>query len=141
VQEVHRCNSERRPVQMTTPTGATVAPQDVKKATEKAPLAPDPLFDAVTSECGIDVKEMTSSSRGAVNRSLKELREAGATPKMVRVRARRYRARHPDAALTPSALTKHWPTLGRDEVRQPREVDPHWEGGADPLRAVHPEMA
>jgi hypothetical protein len=36
VQEVHPCNSRQRPVHLTTLTGAAVAPQDVKKTSEKA---------------------------------------------------------------------------------------------------------
>jgi hypothetical protein len=84
---------------------------------------------------GNDLRELTATARGPLNRAAAELRKVGATPGEVRRRARRYRERYSvDIALTPMALTKQWPTLG-DPVscemegqptddEPPTEIDP-----------------
>lgn len=72
---------------------------------------PDRLFDAVCTACEIAPGDLTRSGRGALNRSVKELREAGATPDAVATRAAAYRKAYPNAACTPSALAKHWASL------------------------------
>jgi hypothetical protein len=77
----------------------------------KAPRARDALFDALVLVCQIDPKALTSSARGAANRAIKELREVGAEPEQIVQAARAYRTRYPGAAVTPSALAKHWPSL------------------------------
>ena len=77
----------------------------------KAPRARDALFDALVEVCQIDPKALTSSARGAANRAIKELREVGAEPEQIVQAARAYRTRYPGAAVTPSALAKHWPRL------------------------------
>lgn len=117
MQEVHRCNSEHRPVQLTTLTGAAAAPHASKKASKKAPSAGavrkrDLIFEAVASQCGIS-GTLTPSARGFLNRAVKELKEAGATPEKIAIAGRNWPTHFPDAVLTPMALSKHWPTLHR----------------------------
>jgi len=73
--------------------------------------ARDQLFDALVEVCQIDPKALTSSARGAANRAIKELREVEAEPEQIVQAARAYRTRYPGAAVTPSALAKHWPSL------------------------------
>ena len=77
----------------------------------KAPRARDQLFDALVMVCQIDPTALTSSARGAANKAIKELREVGAEPEQVVQAASAYRLRYPGAAVTPSALAKHWPSL------------------------------
>jgi hypothetical protein len=80
---------------------------------------PDPLFDAVTLELGIDPTALTRSARGALNRALAELRAVAADPAEVPARAAVYRARFDGAALTATALAKHWPALRPDAQNLP----------------------
>lgn len=71
----------------------------------------DLLFEALAEVCGIDWKNMTDMARGPLVKALKELRAVGATPQDVRARAGEYRSKYQGAALTPTALAKHWPAL------------------------------
>ena len=79
-----------------------------------APTAPsatrtaDPLFEAVCTACVIDWHDLTPSGRGPINRAVKELRAVGATAGDVTSRAAHYHQLFDGAALTPSALAKHW---------------------------------
>lgn len=73
----------------------------------------DDLWDAVAEVCGIDSNEIPKSARSALGKVVTELRDVGAIPGQVRVRARRYHQRYEGrAALTPTALLKHWALLG-----------------------------
>jgi len=81
----------------------------------------DLLWEAVLDVCGVDPAALTSAFRGGANRAVKELRDAGATPEQVRDRAAEYRRRFDTAALTPTALAKHWPTLAAPaHLREPK---------------------
>jgi hypothetical protein len=91
------------------------------------PLLPrerDTLFDAVATACGIDVPSLTRSSRGALNRAVKELREVNATPDQIANVAKAYKATYPNASLTPMALVKHWASFGAPKTGQRKSV---WE--------------
>jgi Helix-turn-helix domain len=79
---------------------------------EKPKRKPDPIFDALCDETNTNPKELTRSSRGSLNKATKELRNLGADAGNITRRADQYRRRYPTATLTPSALVKHWPTLG-----------------------------
>ena len=70
----------------------------------------DLLWDALMESCGIDVESITSQ-RGIYNKVLARLRRVRATPEDIRARAVVYRVRFPHAAVTPSALERHWPEL------------------------------
>lgn len=76
----------------------------------------DLLWEALVSECRIDSSQLPDSARGVLNRSVSELRRAGADPLEVRRRAAAYRAGKGSivkgSRLTHRALVTHWPTLG-----------------------------
>ena len=90
-----------------------------------APIPPprprDEIWDAVVDACGINMKEITSASRGACNKAVKELRAANANPLDIPKRASIFRQRYPSISLTPTALAKHWPALGTKAVGEMRE--------------------
>jgi DNA-binding MarR family transcriptional regulator len=69
---------------------------------------PDLLFESLVEVCGLDLSELTKNERGKVNAACKQLREVGASPDDVRERARAYRRRFENAALTPTALVNNW---------------------------------
>ena len=71
----------------------------------------DNLFDTLAKACGINVTELTGSSRGQLNKAVKELRDIGATEQQITDKANAYRRQYEKAALTPLALVKHWPAL------------------------------
>lgn len=71
----------------------------------------DLLFEALVEACEMDMTALTSSARGVLNRATNELRQVEATPEQVLSAARLYRTKYPNAAMTPSALTKHYPSL------------------------------
>lgn len=101
-------------------------------APDKPTRARDEIFDAVAEACGIDVSELTKSARGSLNAAVKQLKDVDAIPGQVKVRAARYRRTYSDAALTPSALAKHWSALGGDSGNGASSAELH-RRAADPL--------
>ena len=111
---------------------ATGVPQNEshKNESHKEPLAATPpesvrrtkdnLFEVVAKVCGIALTGMTRSSRGQLNKAVKELREIGATEEQVTAKAKAYRTQYPNAALTPTALVKHWSSFAHIEKKQQR---------------------
>lgn len=85
------------------------APRETVKP--KTPRPPDPMFDTMVRVCGINPTTLTGSERGRINKALKELREVGATPQDIEARAKAYRTKYPEAAITPTALTGNWSAL------------------------------
>lgn len=73
---------------------------------------PDLIWDALCEVCDIGVGDLTKSARGELNAAVKQLREVDASESEILLRAKAYRKRYPGAALTPTALAKHWPSLG-----------------------------
>jgi hypothetical protein len=112
---------------MSTQRGVTVTPEPsltihkknslgaTKRRTQPRP--PDPIWDALVAACRIDTTQLTTTNRGAVNKAVAELRGVGADPAQISARAQTYRRTYPNAALTPSALVKHWGQLNGN--RQP----------------------
>ena len=119
VQELHQCNQEQRPVQLTTTTGAAVAPQFAKKLEENLPIAPTTvdavevasLRAAILAACEMPEALVTPTAAGAIHKAVSELCLVGATAAQVPAAARRYRERFPTATMTPPALAKWWPQL------------------------------
>lgn len=92
-----------------------------KTEQERAARARDHLFDAVIAVCGHNPKRLTPSERGRINRALKDLRAAEATPDEVRTFARRWPNIYPGAHLTATAIAANWTTvLGDVAVSEPR---------------------
>jgi biotin operon repressor len=87
---------------------------------EKFTRPADTLFETVANVCGITLTGLTRSSRGQLNRAVKELREVGATEQDVTAKAKAYRTQYPNATLTPSALVKHWASFADIERKQQR---------------------
>lgn len=70
------------------------------------------LWDVLCLACKINQTEITKSLRGELNKAISELKKVEAKPRDVLRRSVVYRQKFPGAALTPSALAKHWATLG-----------------------------
>ncbi len=75
------------------------------------------LKNAILEACGIVAAELTESGNGPVLKARSEILASGGTPDEVARRARCYRNRFPGMALTPSALAKHWGSLGAPAVK------------------------
>ena len=75
----------------------------------------DPLFDALALSCGLKLDEITRSAGAVVATALKEIRAVSysVTPTEIAARAANYKRLHPQWELTPSALAKHWASLGK----------------------------
>jgi len=124
VQEIHRCSPGNRPVQLTTPTGATAAPQVFSSTSENSSLATTSveaeesgsLRSSIIKACGWDPESVSKSASGTLAKAVKDIRGCGGTAEEVAIRADAYRAQWPDIALTPSALAKHWPALSGTHV-------------------------
>lgn len=93
---------------------------------------PDELWDALIDALNLDPAEITKTRRGRLNAALRDLREVGATPEELRLRAKRYRRIHPEWEFTETALAAHWASLTEKKRRAPIEriADPD----PDPLR-------
>lgn len=73
---------------------------------------PDLLFEAVAQVCGLNWRNgITDSERGRLNKAVKELRDVGANPDVVKAKAHAYRHKWPEAELTPTALASNWGQL------------------------------
>lgn len=73
----------------------------------------DPVFDAIASECGLDLTQLTRSARGALNRALADIRSARPHVNATDIKraVAMYRAKYPTWPLTYTSLAKHWPSL------------------------------
>jgi hypothetical protein len=76
----------------------------------RRPRARDTLFDAVVDAFGINLADVTTSGRGAINRACKELRAVSADPAEVATRRKvlEWQWEGGRARVTPLALAKHW---------------------------------
>ena len=90
------------------------------KPQESSTKKRDTLFETIAEVCGISLTGMTRSSRGQLNKAVKELREIGTTDEQVRHKAKAYKAQYPNATLTPTALIKHWSSFAQLEKKQQR---------------------
>ena len=73
------------------------------------------LFEAIGAAWGIDLTQLTPSARGSMNAALKQIKAAmpAVTEADIRSRAATYVRKYPTSgSCTPSALAKHWPSLG-----------------------------
>ena len=111
---LHPCDIELEP--------ENLEPEELLAATppKSERRAKDNLFEVIAESCGISLTGMTRSARGQLNKAAKELREVGATSEQVKHKAKAYRAQYPNAALTPTALIKHWSSFAELEKKQQR---------------------
>lgn len=97
----------------------------------------DEVFEALVEVCGMELHELTRSARGVLNKVAMELKEVGADPDAIKKRAAMYRVKYENAALTPSALAKHWPMLvPAKEDRWTQACRLAREKGLDPFKGV-----
>jgi hypothetical protein len=75
----------------------------------------NPLWDALVEHVVQlpDGAELTETAKSLLGKSVRELRQVGATPYEVARRAAAYRKHWPNADLTARALSKWWPDAGR----------------------------
>lgn len=71
----------------------------------------DELWNAMIQACGYDPADITTSVRGRINKSLKELREVNATADQIIAAGNQYRRMYPNFALTPNAMVSNWAQL------------------------------
>jgi biotin operon repressor len=90
------------------------------KPPESVTRKKDNLFEVIAEVCGISLTGMTRSSRGQLNKAVKELREIDTTEEQVRHKAKAYKAQYPNATLTPTALIKHWSSFAELEKKHQR---------------------
>jgi len=100
---------ERETSRRTSPSAPALAVVPDGKAPDKPARAKDPLWDSLEANLG---PARTATERSLRGKTRKELAEAQATPADVAARCSEYRRRYPDAALTDSALVKHWSAMG-----------------------------
>lgn len=107
------------------------------------PRERDLLWESLVETCGADSSEMTKSERGRYNKALKELKEVGAKPEDIKLRAAKYRQKFPGADLTPTALVAHWSALKPPAARLqsvPQESGmQHWLDDEEPEDDLTPE--
>lgn len=87
------------------------------------PRRRDPLMEAILSACGIESEKVPKSQWSSIGKVVRELKEVGADPDSVTARAGLYRQRFPQAALTPTALSKHWASLSSTSTNGIRVID------------------
>jgi hypothetical protein len=78
--------------------------------TKKTRLRPaDPIWDELVSVIGASPE--TKNERGRWNAAIVQLREVGATPEQIRLRAAQYKRKYREPVPTPTALVSHWGEL------------------------------
>ena len=79
-----------------------------------APRKRNPLWDAMSEIFGEPTTRTAQKLRGKM---CSELKDAGATPDEIMVRAKRWRHHYNGATMTDTALVKHWDTLARRPLK------------------------
>jgi hypothetical protein len=78
---------------------------------ERKTRKPDLIWDAVIEACGLDATQLTQSARGAINKTVQQLKQVNATPQDIHDRARQHLTKWPNVSLTPTSLAKNWAQL------------------------------
>lgn len=98
----------------------------------------DELFETVAEVCGIDIRQLTKSARGQLNKACSELRELNPQADEIRKRADCYRERYEGIPLTPTAFVKHWPALNGNAPKKQQSKDYDWNRRGKEL-GIHPK--
>jgi uncharacterized protein YdaU (DUF1376 family) len=111
------------------PSGGAAGTEVKPPATEPPPPPPPPPqpppekpkiarernlhLDTLVSADGSDLSQVTRSAWSAASKALKDIREVSpdVTPEEIATRTANYRKQFPNAAISPSALAKHWARL------------------------------
>jgi hypothetical protein len=92
------------------------------------PRERDLSFEMLAEVCGVDITALTPTARGALNKSLADIRSAttelddAELAMVIEAKASTYRKVMDGALLTPTALAKHWPNLDGMLVAQSAPV-------------------
>lgn len=78
----------------------------------------DELFEAVCQACGSDWNEITNVERARLNKAVKELRDAGATPLDVEERAMVFQVLWPNIKLTAMGLVGRWSESKQENIER-----------------------
>lgn len=76
---------------------------------------PDLLFEAIAKAAGRDIRRLTKSERGKLNKATSDIRSVGGTPEDVKAAVGAWSRRFPEAQLTEMALAAHWSALAPKE--------------------------
>jgi hypothetical protein len=80
-------------------------------APERARKPADDVWDALAACVGWQPEPKDVAAARLFGKVVADLVRLGATPQQMRERASKYRATYPGAALTPTALVKHWSAM------------------------------
>lgn len=109
--------AETPPSQDETPPVSAVRPMKRKPLVRKPTVSsrePDPIWDTVVDAYG---PPANSNERGRLNKAVKLLKEAQATPEDIRLRRRRWDQVFPGATPTALGLANNWTTLAPNRPR------------------------
>lgn len=86
----------------------------------------DVLFDAMVAAEGAEPSQLTESAKRAINKALKEIREAcpAVTPAEINRRVANYRTRMPGMMLTARELAGHWALCNKTDAPQLHFANP-----------------
>ena len=131
-----------KPVQ---PSAAAAAPAPALMRTRSV-RAPDPLWDACVAALD-GAGPSNDAERGKWNKGLKALRQSGATPEEIAIRAERYKRRFGESIpLNPLALAGNWTILATEvhdhDARTGNSANDsgssaRWRGGSSRSRSTY----
>ena len=110
---------------------AAQSPEPASRASDRKPSKPrepDPIWDCVVDRWYGGGKSLTKSQRGAANAVVRDLKELGATPEEIAVRADRIAAAWSESSCTAHSLVKHWHQFATDPK-------PRTQGAANGIHA------
>lgn len=93
---------------------------DLPAVAEKKTRKQDPLFNALAEACGIDITRLTPQGGSQIGVAISGIRKAtpNVTEEMIQEACANYRIIYKDAVLTPTAICKHWATLGDCSIQR-----------------------
>jgi len=118
IQEL-RETSSRQEIVLTKPSQEIlVTKSTASQTTHKIVKHRDELFEAVCQACGSDWNEITNVERARLNKAVKELRDAGATPADVEERAMVFQVLWPNIKLTAMGLVGRWSESKQENIER-----------------------
>ena len=86
-------------------------PVDPEESPPRRKRPPDPLFEAVCEQTGLDWRALNDIERKRVNTACRLIRQSEGSPEDVVRAARQYRSRWPEIDLTAMGLASNWQSL------------------------------
>ena len=150
LEELRKAKRDAGPiVKLTNDEMVAVIERTLERKRWRKPIARDengrnPLFDALCEGCGMNLEEVTKPMASAVGKALRDLQSIDPNVEADEISARcaTFRRKYPGTSFTPSAIAKHWCTLGSERVKRQTEFcdePPGWRQYIERKYPIEPD--